>query len=286
LTYPGSGEDYLMKVVEAGQIVAAERKKALPEHFYILTTVCGGLGNSMTPPQQYVFTPHNFVKACLENAHFTRDRNLVKRMVHVIRNPLDNVVERFRLERSALNNNVMNSEQQQRQKEQEENNRLAGGDNEVASFKQWCRNQDERFVAEEARVYSRRAIRLAPGVPCHAEFFKYVQWHNNVVAVKNFEEPQMHIIHYGSLRVDFGHVITFLWKFLLLLPAAAKKLKKDELMQKNMLPPFRFQTFLEYYTDEEKNNIGVFLREFASVETWAQLLWYFPAMKGDGTGPM
>lgn len=81
---------------------------------YILTkTHCGGFCASCSSPEAYIETPRSFLKSCLKGkrgvfspehnamrthtVHYSAD--LISKVVHIFRNPVDNVVARFHLER-------------------------------------------------------------------------------------------------------------------------------------------------------------------------------------------
>lgn len=247
MTYPGSGGSYLSDLRHAAT------QDARPSSYYYLQTHCGGVGGSSdTPPADYVLTPKTFVKTCLDTARFTLDRTLVRRMVHAYRNPLDNVVARYR--QQAVTNDQSTP----------------------ASFHAWCHDNDRRFVEEESQAYSAEAVRLSATIPCHAEFFQYVQWHNNVVAMKNFLELYTHTVHYGSFRVNLEHTARHFWRFLGLVEQDGVAAPLPD------VPEFRFESFAaDYYDDEERHAIGSFLREFASVETWLEIARYFPTVVVD-----
>jgi hypothetical protein len=91
------------------------RTTSLPK--LILTkTHCGGFSTSLDP-NKYIETPRSFLMSCLtgvRGVHSSTDPNtmeklpvrysqdLVKRVVHIIRNPLDNIVARFHLEQTRF----------------------------------------------------------------------------------------------------------------------------------------------------------------------------------------
>lgn len=256
--YPHSGVEYVVRTVRAAT-PENPAAAAAASPYYVLPTNCGGGGGSRASPEDYATTtPPEFLRACLENARFTLDRGLVERSVRLVRNPLDNVVERFRSETRTWT----------RDRERAGN---AEDDDGVDAFARWCAANDAAFREEEARVYSAAALRLSETIPCHAEFFRYVLWHNNAVAVVNFRELRAQVVHYGSFRVDLAHTVTNVLKFL--------RLPYDPLPPAGVMPPFEFFGYVKtYYTDAQRYAIGIFLREFAVVETWAELERYFPGL--------
>jgi hypothetical protein len=91
------------------------RTTSLP-NFILTKTHCGGFSTSLDP-QTYLETPRSFLMDCLSGVRGIRSttdsktmekirvrysQDLVKRVVHIIRNPLDNIVARFHLERARF----------------------------------------------------------------------------------------------------------------------------------------------------------------------------------------
>ena len=88
--------------------------------------------------------------------------SLVRKAVHVIRNPFDNVVSRFHLKAKELR--ARNREHY---------------DNSKEGFRRWCAYIDGSFVEQEAalKAFSSRR-KLLDRIPCHADFVRYLLWHH------------------------------------------------------------------------------------------------------------
>ena len=90
--------------------------------------------------------------------------DLVKKVVHIVRDPFDNVVARFHLDRYAKTESWL--------KEYPANK---------LGFQKWCNGIDDDNNMLMSHKFVDNDLRKAfSGVPCRAEFFRYVQWHNMV----------------------------------------------------------------------------------------------------------
>ena len=147
----------------------------LPPKYILTKTHCGGFCSNCLPTN-YIETPRSFQISCLsgrsavrssnstglviEQVHYSSD--LVKKAVHLIRDPFSNIVARFHLERKR-HTRWNNTEW------------LEEHPNDRYGFQKWCTDVDASDELVEARwVDSDLSAALKAGVPCHAEFFRYV----------------------------------------------------------------------------------------------------------------
>ena len=145
----------------------------------ILTkTHCGGYSYSLKP-DTYIETPRKFLTECLFGKKGVRFENamelqkvwykpdLVKKVVHIVRDPYDNVVARFHLDRY-----------------QKTDSWLKEFPADKLGFKKWCKVLDDDDMMLMNHKFVDRDLRNALAlIPCRAEFFRYVQWHNMVSSV-------------------------------------------------------------------------------------------------------
>eukprot|EP00571_Detonula_confervacea_P012081 CAMPEP_0172312478 /NCGR_PEP_ID=MMETSP1058-20130122/17627_1 /TAXON_ID=83371 /ORGANISM="Detonula confervacea, Strain CCMP 353" /LENGTH=596 /DNA_ID=CAMNT_0013025949 /DNA_START=103 /DNA_END=1893 /DNA_ORIENTATION=- len=170
-----------------------------PTSASIMTKTHCGSRCSFCPPQRYLETSASFLKMCLSGArkvptiqnddgnesnYTTADKSsppyekkftmyhptVVEKAVHLIRNPFNNLVSRFHHE----------------QKEHKKKGQIEWTNqysNDVSGFKKWCAHEDALYANEEAAIdwealgYPADIAKYFAGVSCHAEFFRYVQWH-------------------------------------------------------------------------------------------------------------
>lgn len=207
-------------------------------------------------------TPRSFLMGCTyanklvatENGELSKvrthyDRSLVKKAIHMFRHPLDNIVARFHL--------IYNE-------------RTAEGDKAFAKsfpknqdgFRRWCA-QEDRNKSIFRSFYVDHPLRDAmKRIPCYSDFYRYVQWHNLAfTTTRDLDIPTM-ILHYDEYSTDLRQASNRVLNFLGL-----------DLVGE----PVEFHPGKEYghyYTNEEKQNIRAFLKEFASTDTWRQLKDY------------
>ncbi len=175
--------------------------------------------------------------------------NLVKKAVHIIRNPMDNTVARFHLERK-------------RYTAKSDSKWLVEHPNNQVGFHKWCKEMDSsRALLESRWVDGDLALSLSK-VPCHSEFYRYVQWHNLAFStVADLEIPSF-VFHYEDYSNRFEEVTDELIAFL-------------GLNRRGEAPPFvDNKRYDSYYTIEDKEHVETFLQEFATKRTWEHIQHY------------
>eukprot|EP00536_Pseudo-nitzschia_multiseries_P012581 jgi/Psemu1/298157/fgenesh1_pm.490_\ len=146
----------------------------LPEKYVITKTHCGSRCSDCGP-DEYIETTEEFLRRCtLGHARLTPAKirrkydveypsERVHRAIHLIRNPMHNLIARYHLEHrhKGYKNNT---------EWQEEHS------NDSQGLHKWCesvankyKDQDLQFFGSEDRI---------PRAPCHGEFYKWTQWHN------------------------------------------------------------------------------------------------------------
>lgn len=103
---------------------------------------------------------------------------------------------------------------------------------------------------------------LPLAVPCHAEFCKYIEWHNLAFHTTLDMELDTLIVHYDDFPQAAASVLDFL-----LLEA------------KGNIPEFDPKTYNDYYLENERRIVQKAFEFMASKKTWTNLKRYFP----DGT---
>ena len=191
-----------------------------PTKGYILTkTHCGGYCFECFVKSQIEHTrdPRAFTKACatgqlVQNstigklqtveAH-TNNITKIGRAVHIIRDPFDNVVSRFQYHLKKL-------------EAKNESETLARYPSTRDGFRKFCHDLGRKWTVkeeEESLIYS-DLFEWIKDVPCHSDFFRYIQWHNLAFATTaELGIPSM-VLHYENYSSDFNKTKEELLRFL------------------------------------------------------------------------
>lgn len=252
-----------------------------PSSASILTkTHCGGRCTTC-PPDKYLETIPSFLRMCLSGSrkvpsqrsnksssssassssiqykkqYVTYHPAVVERAIHIIRNPFDNLVSRFHHE----------------QKEYKKKNRTSWTErysNDVAGFKKWCVDVDSVSEMEynsyydhlppdnvDWKVYGYNQTTIlhdVRGVSCHAEFFRYAQWHIRAMQVVELLHIPVLYVHYEEYANDINDMTDQILNFLHL---DRKKGGEGE------LPYFQSnKDYSAYFTREERASASEFIR--------------------------
>ena len=90
------------------------------------------------------------------------DLTLVKKVIHLIRNPIDNVVSNFHHQFKV-------------KAESGENEWMSSYSNDIEGFRKWCKMLDDKWAKDERKYLPKETYSNFVGIPCHGLFNKYVQ---------------------------------------------------------------------------------------------------------------
>ena len=288
-SFPNSGTSYTMTMVERatnlstatnyGKEVAREQQDAIPvfpEHpegpfwdglsgtigtirylpdNYIMTkTHCGGRCVKC-PASEYVTNSTDFLRACEKTSGFfagqrfeSRSKSPVAKVIHLIRNPLTNVIARFHLE----------------QRHMAQHDPATAFSRDAEGFAAWCRMLDDQYSNDDAEHFTPEQLQLMEQTPCHAEFFKYVQWHNILLELIDAHQWPVLTIHYEDYAYDqLEETATRLFRFLEQTPVEALKSFRD-------LP-----SYSDHVSLQERVALHALVQNVASPATWELLQRYF-----------
>jgi len=178
--------------------------------------------------------------------YVTYHPSLVEKAVHLIRNPFDNLVSRFHHEQK----------EHKKRGEAEWTKRYS---NDARGFRKWCADEDTLFRTKELSInwkvlgYNPKEMNMHfEGVACHAEFFRYVQWHNLAIeSVQRLDIPVIYV-HYEDYTSN-------------LKASADRMLKFLNLKRVGKLPDFDSnKDYSEYFTLEERAAASELMRVLAS----------------------
>lgn len=212
-------------------------------------------------PESFIETTRSFLRSCLKGrrGEITSDgaitlkstrysSDLVKKVVHIFRNPLDNVVARFHLDRKI--------------KARKNPDWLEEYPNNPEGFRLWCAHLNENQKLSSSHWTDSSLLEAMEGVPCVTEFYRYVQWHNLAFATTSDLQIPSFVFHYEDYSTRFEDVTNELTVFL-------------GLEQVGDAPEFiDNKKYGDYYTAKQKHAVAMFIREFASKPTWQNVQHY------------
>lgn len=257
-----------------------QRNNTLPMPPVALTkTHCAGYSDRAAL-QNSIVTTERFLNGCAESVQYVNPKDpsnhakkkskylhkdLVTSVVHLIRNPFDNVISRMHHGMKMRQKNIGFSEKQIR--------KFIESPEGVMS---WCTISDKSFWMERElpkNITNKNKLKRIPfdanlllKVPCHSELFRYVQWHNAALRMIEQEKLPSLVIYYEDYETNYNQTVDSILGFLDL-PRAA--------------PPLPFKTGKTYrdlfFPEETQRATKHLLKAMASKELWAILQRYFPS---------
>lgn len=184
--------------------------------------------------------------------NFYYDESVPVKAVHLIRDPFDNLVARLHLHIRQLT----------------DTNELAKFTDDRQGLLNWCSYLDKTFIDEE-RSYNLirpKVLSLFHDVPCHGEWFRYVQWHNLALKMTEMMELPVFYLHYERYQQHYDKAVSDLFGFLDLTPV------KEPL---KFLPG---KHYTDYYSDNERRAAARLVKELASPDCWELISSYFEGL--------
>lgn len=199
-----------------------------------------------------------------EEVHY--DADLVKKAIHLMRSPFDNIVSRFHLERKHWLKRDKTTE-------------LKRYTNDARGFHVWCKDLNTDFgptfksgvkmpmvtsMNDPDLSIPRDVIELMQGLPCHGEFYKYVQWHNhaNAVTTNYLQKPTL-IVHYENYDKLWNKTATKIFDFLHLDMTGPKK----DFHARHDYDP--------YFSPRDREAARKLIKRLARPNIWQQMERYF-----------
>jgi len=238
-----------------------DKNWTIPSTGFILTkTHCSSYCFWACKSNQYS-TAAQFSRRCGHTSYIPRDNNatsilvrsyystsLVKRAVHLIRDPFSNIVARFHYRIKKLT------------RQNETHNYTLDKD----GFRTMCSELDARVKDDVMSSPFYRDVRdLVKVIPCSSDFFRWTQWHNLAhITTLDLDLPTL-ILHYENYTHNFNQTVDLLHNFL-------------QLDMKNKPPLFVIgKTYRDYFTREERTAIKQMVEKLATKKTWENIHHYF-----------
>jgi hypothetical protein len=241
-----------------------ETSKPKTDEYAMTKTHCGGYC-SICKPSTYVETTRSFEVACRsgtrrgEEVHnetqteaVTYKDDVVQRAIHLIRNPFDNLVSRLHLDIEKW------------ETKGDREGKVWNFTSDREALKVWCKQMDESHQEEEQdfRLIDNELYALGDGLPCHAEFFRYIQWHNKAIEVaRNLKLPVLYL-YYENYTTNFDETVGTVLDFLNLENVAPA-------------PEFYKGKHYDHYFEPHESRMGArLIQKMATAEAWQVVKHY------------
>jgi len=178
--------------------------------------------------------------------------------VHIVRNPFDNIVFTFQYRYKKASKNL-------------DANFKTNYQYAPDGFRKWCLDLDSRFNENEP-AFTGVVAEVAHKIPCYGIIFQYIQWHNHAHEVRNKMGVPSLVIHYEDYRFRLKQTMVKIFDFV---EQPHLENVEEILLTDNFLASAVIDPSPVYYTPEERDAVGVFVKFLASEDTYSTLSKYF-----------
>lgn len=251
-------------VFEKGPYWLSPHSPNRPSKTVLTKTHCGGYCHNCHV-KKFIETPHSFLMHCamaqgivwsnktkdFQAISHVYDTSEVDRAVHLIRDPLDNMVSRYHLGIHKVT-------------KQNKTDLIERYTYTPEGFKNYCDDQSDVHDELTSIYVDQSVLKLIKDIPCHMDLFRYVQWHNLAfIATEDFLKIPTHILHYEDYNRSFHDSMQSLLDFL-------------ELPDSGAIEPFESgKSYRDYYTPPQIEALHNATVKLASSITWSHLKRYF-----------
>jgi len=228
----------------------------LPDKFILTKSHCVGHCEKCVPS----LSPDEFATGCeslgtglYRNRTYDSSR-LVAKAIHLFRNPFDNLVAREHL-----------GIKRRRVKWKWGEKRLSKFKDTPSGVRAWCRHADHIFKGDMEELMKERGVskELYSRLPCHTDWWRYVQWHNNAIEVLERMQIPVQLLYYEDYAIKYNATVQQLFRFLEL-----------ESVHPNL--PFEpGKVYDNVYNDEIRYAATEFVQAIASPACWKLIKHYF-----------
>jgi hypothetical protein len=187
---------------------------------------------------------------------------IVKKFVHLIRDPFDNCVARMHCDLQI----AISAELAERF-------RAANAADPVSGLSRtWCSYIDEHFRPHvPAKILDRSDAGRLLSVPCHSELIRYVSWHNAVLEMTTFLHPTVpvHRLYYENYTTNYDETVLELYDDFLRYPPVVGARPH---------PFIPGKSYHSLFTPEHRREIAYLVESLASPATWQLLKHYFSGL--------
>ena len=217
----------------------------LPDRYILTKTHCFGICNTCADPYHTIVSPSTFAEKCTvdpqSDFNWTQTEP-VHRVIHLIRDPLDNLVARMHL--SVEKGHVGRMEYTR------------------DGFLQWAGMMKETWN-RTLELLDADVVELMDQVPCSGDLYLYVQWHNNALAMIEAQKLRTLLIYYEDYTYRYNATVESILRFL---------------EQPIAYTPTAFTSgkrYRKFYTMDEIQAARRLVQRLASPKLWKLLRHYF-----------
>jgi hypothetical protein len=239
-----------------------------PSRVVLTKTHCGGYCHDC-PLSDSAETPHSFAMHCATSngirevaanvivpdpTRYVYDYvKVVDRAIHLIRDPLDNLVARFHYDAKKL----------LRQNNTEWTKRYTFDRRGFANLCADTSSLKLKRVDQDPRI-DQYVWDLIQDIPCHLDIFRYVQWHNLAfITTEEYLNVPKLIIHYEDYSDNWNTTLNSMLEFL------------DMSNTGGSVSFMRGKSYHSYYTEDEIQRLRKAIKMLALPITWKYLQRYF-----------
>jgi hypothetical protein len=183
--------------------------------------------------------------------HYNAD--LIKKAIHLYRNPFHNIVSRFHLEHHHWQDLARTE-------------KLDRYTNDEKGFQKWCEDLDSTYEPKRDQpnqYIPEDVLKLMQDVPCRGEVYRYVQWHNLANAVVTHNNKPYIIIHYENYDKKWNRTATKILNFLNLTFQGTSK---------DFTARFDYNS---YFSTSQQKSSKILMQRLATEPVWHEIERYF-----------
>jgi hypothetical protein len=231
--------------------------RRLPELYVLTQTNCGGFCVDC-PPEQYKIDSKTFAKSCRTTTSTFLGKpksdiypaKHVHKTMHLIRNPYHNAIMRFFKERELGDDQF---------KEEYPAAPIKG-------FQKWCKMLDRKWAKAEKHAFDDKLYSTMKAIPCHAEIYKFVIWHNHAFEVSKLVgkgKTKTMVVHYEDFYTKFNQTIENLIQFSRL-PRVSDPYSLGEV-----------HDYSKFFNATMQTSARILVKKLATKDTWGHIKHYF-----------
>jgi hypothetical protein len=139
-------------------------------------------------------------------------------------------------------------------------------ENSKAGFRLFCNEMEMKYslLEDQSELWQREGMdTLKAEIPCYADFFKWVQWHNLANQLTKEMEIPTYVLNYEKFDGWFEESLDEILEFL----GQGRKGKPDKFI--------KGKAYKEYFRPKELKNVRAAMKHLATNETWSLIKHYF-----------